>query len=213
KTPISTITASAELLRSGNLDDDTEKRSRYYQMIADESNRLKLQVEKVLQMAQFDTREIDLNLATNDVHQLIEKASASVQILLDERNGTLQLSLDAENSEVKVDELHFTNIIRNLLDNAIKYCTENPQIVISTHQSKNGITISVQDNGIGINAVQKKQVFEKFYRVPTGNVHNVKGFGLGLYYVKSLVEAHHGTVDVSSDANGSTFKLFFPYLK
>ncbi|MGB0369508.1 MAG: sensor histidine kinase, partial [Flavobacteriales bacterium] len=187
KTPISTITASAELLRSGNLDDDTEKRSRYYQMIADESNRLKLQVEKVLQMAQFDTREIDLNLATNDVHQLIEKASASVQILLDERNGTLQLSLDAENSEVKVDELHFTNIIRNLLDNAIKYCTENPQIVISTHQSKNGITISVQDNGIGINAVQKKQVFEKFYRVPTGNVHNVKGFGLGLYYVKSLV--------------------------
>jgi len=182
-------------------------------MISDESNRLKLQVEKVLQMAQFDTREIDLNLASNNIHQLIEKATTSIQILLEERNGSLELHLDASNTEVKVDELHFTNIIRNLLDNAIKYCTETPKIIISTTDSKNGITISVKDNGIGINPIQKKHVFEKFYRVPTGNVHNVKGFGLGLYYVKSLVEAHHGTVSVSSDSGGSTFKIFFPYLK
>ena len=131
----------------------------------------------------------------------------------DSRHVMIGTSPLAANAEVKVDELHFTNIIRNLLDNAIKYCTENPKIIISTTNSKNGITISVKDNGIGINPVQKKQVFEKFYRVPTGNVHNVKGFGLGLYYVKSLVTAHHGTVDVSSDSNGSTFKIFFPYLK
>ena len=213
KTPISTISASAELLRSGNLDSDKEKRARYYQMISDESNRLKLQVEKVLQMAQFDTNEIDLSLAKNNIHQLIEKASTSVQILLDERKGTLELRLEATNPEMKVDELHFTNIIRNLLDNAIKYCTQTPHIVISTSQSKNGITISVKDNGIGINPIQKKQVFEKFYRVPTGNIHNVKGFGLGLYYVKSLVQAHHGTVEVLSDSSGSTFNIFFPYLK
>ena len=213
KTPISTITASAELLQSGNLDNSPEKRSRYYQMISDESNRLKLQVEKVLQMAQFETSEIDLNLASNNIHQLIEKATTSVQFLLEERNGSLELNLNTVNPEVKVDELHFTNIIRNLLDNAIKYCTESPKIIISTTDSKNGITISVKDNGIGIIPAEKKQVFEKFYRVPTGNVHNVKGFGLGLYYVKSLVEAHHGTVDVSNDSSGSTFKIFFPYMK
>lgn len=213
KTPISTITASAELLRSGSLDNSPEKRNLYYQMIAEESNRLKLQVEKVLQMAQFDTNEINLNLTANNIHQLIEKAAASVQILLDEKNGLLELHLDARNPEIRVDELHFTNIIRNLLDNAIKYCDKKPYIVISTTDTKNGITISVRDNGIGINSVQKKQVFEKFYRVPTGNIHNVKGFGLGLYYVKSLVEAHNGTVTVLSDLTGSTFMIFIPYLK
>jgi two-component system phosphate regulon sensor histidine kinase PhoR len=213
KTPISTISASAELLRSGSLDNSPEKRARYYQMITDESSRLKLQVEKVLQMAQFDTNEIDLNLVSCDIHHLIEKATTSVQILLDERIGTLELRFDARNPEMKVDELHFTNIIRNLLDNAIKYCTETPHIIISTIDTRNGITISVKDNGIGINPVQTKQVFEKFYRVPTGNIHNVKGFGLGLYYVKSLVRAHHGTVSVSSDATGSTFNIFLPYLK
>ena len=213
KTPISTISASAELLRSGNLDQDAGKRKRYYQMISDESNRLKLQVEKVLQMAQFDRNEIDLNLKECDVHELIEKAVAGVQILLDERNGKLEFRLDARKSSLKVDELHFTNIIRNLLDNAIKYCVNEPRIVISTSDSKNGITVSIKDNGIGIGTAQKLQIFDKFYRVPTGNVHNVKGFGLGLYYVKSLVDAHNGTVSVSSDDTGSTFSIFLPYLK
>ncbi|TNF29744.1 MAG: HAMP domain-containing histidine kinase [Bacteroidetes bacterium] len=213
KTPISTISASAELLRSGNLDADAAKRARYYQMIADESNRLKLQVEKVLQMAQFDTKDISLNLTDRNLHDLIRKAVASVQILLDERKGQIQCDLNAQRSEMKVDELHFTNIMRNLLDNAIKYCEKAPFIVISTSDSKGGILISVRDNGIGIGPVQKQQVFEKFYRVPTGNVHNVKGFGLGLYYVRSLVEAHHGTVKVESDSSGSTFHIFLPYKK
>ena len=213
KTPISTISASAELLRSGSLDNAPEKRTRYYQMISDESSRLKLQVEKVLQMAQFDTNEIDLNLVSCDIHQLIRKATTSFQILLDERDGKLELQFDAANPQLKVDELHLTNIIRNLLDNAIKYCTESPYIIISTISSKNGITISVKDNGIGIDTTQKKHVFEKFYRVPTGNIHNVKGFGLGLYYVKSLVKAHHGTVSVTGDSSGSTFSIFLPYLK
>lgn len=210
KTPISTISASAELLRTGNLDNNEEKRARYYQMIADESNRLKLQVEKVLQMAQFDTNEIDLNLQSCDLHELIKQAAGSVQILLEERQGKLNFELNATNHILKVDELHFTNIIRNLLDNAIKYCVESPAIVISSKDASNGISISVSDNGIGINAAQKKQIFEKFYRVPTGDVHNVKGFGLGLYYVRSLVEVHKGTVTVSSDSNGSTFTIYLP---
>ncbi len=213
KTPISTISSSAELLKTGNLDADTEKRNRYYQMIADESNRLKLQVEKVLQMAQFDTKEIDLNLTSCNLHELIQQAAGSVQFLLDDRGGKLTLNLAASDPVLKVDELHFTNIIRNLLDNAIKYCTQEPFIHIETSDSKNGVRISVKDNGIGITPAQKKQIFEKFYRVPTGNVHNVKGFGLGLYYVRSLVEAHNGTVDVSSDLSGSTFTIFLPRLK
>ncbi len=213
KTPISTISASADILGSGNCDQDPEKRAKYYQMISDESNRLKLQVEKVLQMAQFDKNEIDLNLDVHDLHSLIEKAVASVRILLDERDGVINLHLDAKTPDLKVDELHFTNIIRNLLDNAIKYCVEKPEITITTKDTKRGIEISVKDNGIGINTGQKSQVFNKFYRVPTGNVHNVKGFGLGLYYVKSLVMAHHGTIDVGSEGSGSTFTIFLPRLK
>jgi two-component system phosphate regulon sensor histidine kinase PhoR len=213
KTPISTITASAEMLRSGNLDNDSDKRHRYYKMIADESNRLKLQVEKVLQMAQFDTNEIDLNLQQADIHQLIGKAANSVQILLEERKGVLEFRFEAKRTMMKVDELHFTNIIRNLLDNAIKYCNQTPHIVISTADLTNGISISVKDNGIGIGQAQTGQVFEKFYRVPTGNIHNVKGFGLGLYYVQSLVKAHRGTVSVSSDGSGSTFVITIPNLK
>lgn len=213
KTPISTITASAELLKSGNLANDPAKLAKYYQMISDESNRLKLQVEKVLQMAQFEKSAIDLNLTQQNVNSLIEKAAAGVQILLDEKNGKLNFELNAKNPEMKVDELHFTNIIRNLLDNAIKYCVKTPEITIATSDTKKGVTITVEDNGIGIGSAQKKQVFEKFYRVPTGNIHNVKGFGLGLYYVKSLVLAHHGTVNVESSENGSKFSIFLPYLK
>ncbi len=213
KTPISTISASADLLRSGSLDADKEKRTRYYQMIADESNRLKLQVEKVLQMAQFDRNEIDLNLVSVNIHALIEKAVTSVQILLDEKKGSIALRLDATTHQLKVDELHFTNIIRNLLDNAIKYCANEPKIIITTANAKGGITISVKDNGIGIDANQRNQVFNKFHRVPTGDVHNVKGFGLGLYYVKSLVVAHGGTIEVSGDSTGSTFTVFIPFKK
>jgi two-component system phosphate regulon sensor histidine kinase PhoR len=213
KTPISTITASAELLKSGSLKDNPEKQAKYYQMITDESNRLKLQVEKVLQMAQFDKNEIDLSLSQQNINALIERAATGVQLLLDEKNGKIHFDLQATNSDMKVDELHITNIIRNLLDNAIKYCDKIPEITITTTDSKKGITISVADNGIGINPSQKKQVFEKFYRIPTGNIHNVKGFGLGLYYVKSLVLAHQGTVNVESIESGSKFTLFLPYLK
>lgn len=213
KTPISTISASAELLKSGGLDNDPVKQARYYQMIADESNRLKLQVEKVLQMAQFEKSEIDLNLTTQNVNELIVRSAAGIQILLDEKKGIINFELDANKAELKVDELHFTNIIRNLLDNAVKYCAQTPQITIQTSNSNNGIAISIKDNGIGINENHRKQIFDKFYRVPTGDIHNVKGFGLGLYYVKSLVEAHYGTVNVNSNSHGSEFVIFLPFLK
>lgn len=210
KTPISTISASSDILLSGAVESDLAKRQRYYRMIHDESDRLRLQVEKVLQMAQFDHRSIDLNLVEADLHELIRKATASVQILLDERKGTIDLELDAPLHLLKVDGLHFSNIIRNLLDNAIKYCSKQPHIIISTANSENGITISVKDNGIGIPPKLQREIFGKFYRVPTGNIHNVKGFGLGLFYVKSLVKAHGGTISVHSDGNGSTFTIWLP---
>lgn len=210
KTPISTISASSDLLLSGAMEGDTSKRQRYYRMIHDESDRLRLQVEKVLQMAQFDKNEIDLNLVGADLHQLICKATASVQILLDERSGKIELNLRAKDPFSRVDELHFSNIIRNLLDNAIKYCKHEPRIVISTENIKLGIAIRVSDNGIGIPTKLQREIFGKFYRVPTGNVHNVKGFGLGLFYVWSLVKAHGGSVEVESGDNGSTFTVWLP---
>jgi two-component system phosphate regulon sensor histidine kinase PhoR len=210
KTPISTISASSDVLLSGALDANPEKRTRYYKMIHDESDRLKLQVEKVLQMAQFDRSEIDLNLVEVDINALITKSIAGVQILLDERKGQITLHLNAEHAMYSVDELHFSNIIRNLLDNAIKYCKQEPHITITTLDTDSGIKVRVADNGIGISAKQQREIFEKFYRVPTGDVHNVKGFGLGLYYVKSLIEAHGGTIRVESTAEGSTFILWLP---
>jgi two-component system, OmpR family, phosphate regulon sensor histidine kinase PhoR len=210
KTPISTISASSDILLSGALDGDAAKRARYYRMIHDESDRLRLQVEKVLQMAQFDRSAIDLNLTDADLHHIIRKATASVQILLDERNGSIELRLEAPDARCRVDELHFSNILRNLLDNAIKYCVEPPCIVVTTADAGDAIEVQVQDNGIGISPKQQKEIFEKFYRVPTGNIHNVKGFGLGLYYVRSLMQAHGGTVSVTSGERGSTFTLRIP---
>ena len=210
KTPISTISASSDVLLSGALDSNAEKRMRYYKMIHDESDRLKLQVEKVLQMAQFDRSEIDLNLVEVDINALIAKSIAGVQILLDESKGQITLHLNAEHAMYRVDELHFSNIIRNLLDNAIKYCKNEPHIIITTLDTDSGIKVLMADNGIGISAKQQREIFEKFYRVPTGDVHNVKGFGLGLYYVKSLIEAHGGTIRVESTAEGSTFILWLP---
>lgn len=213
KTPISTISASSDILLSGAVEGDMSKRQRYYRMIHDESDRLRLQVEKVLQMAQFDHRSIDLNLVEADLHELIRKATASVQILLDERKGSIDLKLEAPLHLIQVDGLHFSNIIRNLLDNAIKYCDKQPHIIISTANNGNGITISVEDNGIGIPPKLQREIFGKFYRVPTGNIHNVKGFGLGLFYVKSLVKAHGGNISVRSNGNGSTFTIWLPEQK
>ena len=210
KTPISTISASSDLLLSGALDANADKQKRYYRMIHDESERLRLQVEKVLQMAQFDRSDIDLNLVEVDINALILRSTASVQILLDERKGSITLGLNAQRPMFSVDELHFSNIVRNLLDNAIKYCAHEPQITITTEDDAKGITIRVADNGIGIAPKVQREIFGKFYRVSTGNVHNVKGFGLGLYYVKSLMDAHGGKVSVESSPKGSTFKLWLP---
>lgn len=212
KTPVSTISASSELLISGEIESHPEKKKRYYQMIQDESNRLKLQVEKVLQVAQFDKGEIELNISQINIHDLINASKNSLQLLIDQKQGIINTDLRAGNSMIEGDQLHISNIIYNLLDNALKYCSKQPEINVRTKDEANGIEIEFSDNGIGIPTKLQKDVFTKFYRVPTGDIHNVKGFGLGLYYVHTMVKAHHGTIKLNSEpGKGSQFTIFIPH--
>ena len=147
-----------------------------------------------------------------DVHEIINQAIQNTQLLVDQRQGIITKQLEAVNCLINADKVHLTNIIFNLIDNAIKYTKDSPLIVVSTKDAGNGIEISVKDNGIGISKDNQRKIFDKFYRVPTGNVHNVKGFGLGLSYVLAVVEKHNGTINVDSElGKGSTFKIVMPY--
>jgi two-component system phosphate regulon sensor histidine kinase PhoR len=212
KTPISTIAISADVLKNPDIVKQPERLLRYATIIQNESHRLKNQVERVLQMAVADKREIKLKLEIVDIHQIIEKSVQSIQTILDTRKGKIHYSFKALRSELIGDTLHLTNIIYNLLDNAIKYCDRQPEIYVTTLSVRNGVLIQIKDNGIGISPEAQSLIFEKFYRVPTGNLHNVKGFGLGLNYVKVLVKAHKGYIKLNSKVNeGSIFSIFLPY--
>lgn len=212
KTPISTIAVSAEVLKDPAIIHQPERLLNYSTLIEKENNRLKLQVERVLHLARLDTQTITLKKELIDVHQVIGDAVQNASVALHERQGTVTCRLLASQSTLPADKLHISNVLFNLLDNAIKYCTDTPSIVIETTNHHRGVQIEVQDNGIGINAEDIKRVFQKFYRVPTGNIHNVKGFGLGLSYVKSIVEAHKGKISLESKAGvGSTFRVYLPF--
>lgn len=212
KTPISTISVSSEMLMRDEIGNSREKRVRYSRIIMDETARLKIMVEKVLQMADINAEKVKLNKTETDVHTVICQSVENMEVIVQEKGGKIACELHAENPIIRVDKVHLTNIIYNLLDNAIKYNDKAPEIKISTRNTKKGIVISIQDNGIGINKEIQKNIFSKFYRVPTGNIHNVKGFGLGLFYVKTITEAHHGFVKLESEqGTGSRFDVYFPY--
>ena len=169
------------------------------------------QVEKVLQMAQLEKKDLQLKLTDINIHELLQSISEHVNLQIKGKKGMLDLALNAEDPMMQGDLTHISNILYNLLDNANKYTPDIPEIKVSTRNINNGIEISIQDNGIGISRENQKFIFEKFYRVSTGNVHDVKGFGLGLSYVKVMVDAHHGNIGVRSTlGKGSTFTLFFP---
>jgi two-component system phosphate regulon sensor histidine kinase PhoR len=211
KTPISTIGLSSETLLRENFSKDEERLKRYAGIIYKENKRLENQVERVLNIAKLDKNELVLSKEELNIHEIIEEAADSFRFNQLENGGKIELSLDAENDKISADPVHITNVFFNLIDNAVKYSKEVPIVQLYSINEKKGITITVTDKGIGIAKENLKHIFEKFYRVPTGNLHDVKGFGLGLYYVKIIIESHGGTINVKSHVGeGTTFKIWLP---
>jgi len=212
KTPISTVSLACEALQDVEVKKNSEFFGRYISIIQAENRRLGQQVEKVLQMATLEKKDFKLKLETLNIHEVIDRALENIHIQIEKREGTVKKQLLAENQDVVADEVHLTNIIYNLLDNANKYSRESPDITISTKNKDNGVALQISDKGIGMSKEVQSRIFEKFYREPTGNLHDVKGFGLGLTYVKTILDVLGGTISVKSDvAKGSTFEIFIPH--
>lgn len=211
KTPISTISLASQMLKDDAIPVEMKNIGHISNMIDDESKRLSMQVEKILQVAIFEKEKIRLKRKQVDINIVVNNAIDKISLHITNKEGQISKNLHAEKSIVFADEVHITNVIMNLLDNAVKYSKDKPAIKIETRNNQNSVILSVTDNGIGISRDNQKRIFDKFYRVPTGNIHDVKGFGLGLNYVKKIVEEHNGTVSVESELNkGSTFSIRLP---
>lgn len=212
KTPIATISLAADSITSPMVSSHPDKLQRFANIIKQENKRMNSQVEKVLQMAVIDKREFSLKLTDVNLHDVIHHAVENITLQIEKKDGTVGTELEATQPIVQGDLTHISNIINNLLDNANKYSPEQPEIMVSTHNRSNGVEVVVSDKGIGMTKEARKHIFDKFYRVHTGNLHDVKGFGLGLSYVKAIMTAHKGQVDVKSElGKGSSFILFFPF--
>jgi len=214
KTPIATISLAVDALKNEKVIHDIEKSAYFTNIIKEENKRMNKQVEAILQAALLDKKEIDIHSKKANAHDLIQKAINNIELPLAEKNGKINVELTAKNDLLFVDEVHFINLINNLLDNAIKYSKETGlEIDLTTENHLNQFRIKISDNGIGMNKETSSRIFEKFYRAHTGNIHNVKGFGLGLSYVKAMVEAQKGTIKVDSIlGKGTTFTLSFPVM-
>ena len=212
KTPVSTVSLACEALMDPDVAKIPSIHQRYMKIIKDESMRLALQIERVLQIARMDKGDLRLNIIEVNMHEVIDEAVNSIGLKIEHRSGELTVDKNAENPILQGDKVHLTNIIHNLLDNANKYTDKTPKITITTHNTSYGLMIKISDNGRGIASEHINKIFDKFFRVPTGNVHNVKGFGLGLSYVHSMVEAHQGNIEVKSQLKkGTAFTIFFPF--
>ncbi len=213
KTPISTISLACEVLSDSTVEKSPDRVSKYVKMIGDENKRLSLLVENILQTAILDKGQFRLKLQQIDIHTLIEQTITNIKLQVENKDGEISTKLNAQRTLVDGDRVHITNIIFNLIDNALKYSRERPEIEISTRNDDDGVFITVKDNGIGISKENQKRIFDTMYRVPTGNIHNVKGFGLGLSYVKAVAEKHGGSISVNSELNkGSAFTVFLPFI-
>ncbi|MCD4774337.1 MAG: HAMP domain-containing histidine kinase [Bacteroidales bacterium] len=214
KTPIATISLAVDSINNPKVIKDRGNIKYYTEIIKEENRRMNSQVENILQMSLVEKNDLELNIKKSNIHFLINKAIKNISLQIEKNNGKIISVLDAENYFCKVDEIHFTNILYNLLDNANKYCERTPEIVVSTRNTETGIIISVKDNGIGMNRGTQSKIFEKFFRVSKGNIHNVKGFGLGLSYVKAMVNSFHGTINLKSEiGKGSLFEIYLPNIK
>lgn len=211
KTPIATISVSSEMLMNDHIAGDVFKSRQYAKIIYDENNRLREQVDHVLQVAMLEKRDFQLKLSEFDAHETIDQVIRKFDLTINTRDGAFHKRLNAAQPAINADKNHFINVIQNLIDNAIKYSPEKPQVTISTRSSNEGFYLEIEDQGIGIEPHNQKLIFEQFHRIHTGDVHDVKGFGIGLYYVKTVIEAHGGKVSVTSRAGkGSSFTVFIP---
>ncbi len=214
KTPISTISLACQALGDKDIAKNQAVYESYVSIIDEENNRLSSMAERVLQSARLQKGEIKLKSELLNIHDVIIDAKQKVDLQIKQKGGVIYMELDASVSNIVADRVHITNIVFNLLNNANKYTPWAPIITISTRNVGSGIIVSITDNGIGISSSNQKKVFDKLYRVPTGNVHNVKGFGLGLSYVKSVVEKHQGKITIDSElSKGSTFTIYLPLEK
>ena len=216
KTPIATISLAVDALKNDKVQRDTEKLTYFSGIIKEENQRMNRQVETILRSALMDRQEVQLNTKPLHVHEIIRDVADNFILRLQEKQGVLETSLGAESDLINGDEVHISNLINNLLDNAVKYSKEDvpPRICITTSSTNKKFYIKIEDNGIGMNRETVKRIFEKFYRAHTGNIHNVKGFGLGLSYVKTVVEGHEGTIKADSTlGKGSNFVIELPLKK
>ncbi len=211
KTPIATISLAADSMNSPVINASPEKIMRFASIIKQENDRMLNQVEKVLQMALIDTKQLNLNLTDLPVNEMLASVVENNRLRVEQKSGTIRFEHWADEDIIRGDRTHVFNMFYNLIDNAIKYTPDSPQIEVQTKNKGKYIVVSVRDNGMGMSKEQKKHVFDRFYRAQTGNLHDVKGFGLGLSYVKEMVDAHKGIIEIESELNhGSTFYIYFP---
>jgi len=214
KTPIATSSLAAEMLLRPEMSSDKKRIKKYAKVILDENQRLQDQVEQVLQIATLEKEGQRFKFKNTNVHKLIESVIEVFELRLKENKVKLKTELEAEQSNIVADKAYLINVFYNLLDNAIKYTPVKPEIVLKTWNVKSGIYIRVEDNGIGINTEHHKEIFKNLFRVPTGNIHEVRGFGLGLYYAKTIVDQHNGRIEVESvPGEGSVFDVYLPFSK
>ena len=212
KTPIATISLAADTITNPKVINDETSIRHFISMIKKENSRMNKKVETILQIASLDKKEIDFKFENISLHSVIERAADTIEIQVYQKNGRINLKLNAEEPVILGDKEHLINLVNNLLDNALKYSPENPDITVETKNNGKGIILSVQDKGIGMSKSVQSKIFERFYRQSSGNVHDVKGFGLGLNYVRAIIDAHKGNVVVTSEpGRGSRFDIFLPF--
>jgi two-component system phosphate regulon sensor histidine kinase PhoR len=213
KTPIATINLALDAIKNPKIIDDKDKVYKYLQMIRDENKRMHAQVENVLRISKLEKKELEISKESHNLQDIIEEAIEHVNLIIEDRQGLITTQFNANRVTVLLNDVHFTNVLVNILDNAIKYSPEAPKIDILTENVKDFVIIKIKDKGSGMSRVAQKRIFEKFYREHTGDLHNVKGHGLGLAYVKRIVEDHNGEIFVESEkGKGSTFILKIPLI-